>query len=254
MRIGIALAAGVLFLALGLAVNAPATLIDVRLNAISGGRVRLADASGTLWGGSGEVWLAPGFVARRVDWHLAAWPLLWGEARGTLIAAGGEPRANFALGNKGFALRDVALSMPADALVGVFGALAPLASASGVLSLSADTLIWREDVVEGRVALRWNGASLAGPTPDSRISLGEVRLDGIGQANALSGKVGNAGGDVDISGSMSLSAQGARVELVVRPRSELAPERARAIAAALALLGQPEAANGYRLAWSGSLL
>ena len=47
-------ALGVSF-ALALAALAPATLIDARLERASGGRLRLAEAQGSLWSGAGWI-------------------------------------------------------------------------------------------------------------------------------------------------------------------------------------------------------
>ena len=252
MRTGIALGAGVLFLALALTMRAPATLADARLNALSGGRLRMVDARGTVWNGSGTLWLPPGFATARIDWHVDAWPLLWGELRGSFRGeAVPEPRASFALASNGFALRDVVLAVPAGALLRTIAE--PLAASGGTLGLRTDALIWRGNTVDGRVAIRWDGASLPGPKPEARLALGDVRLDAIGQGNALGGTLANAGGDVDISGSARLAGEGARIEMLIRPRAGIDTERGRAIAAALAIVAQSDGAGGYRLVWSAPL-
>src|SRR5262249_23548732 len=118
MRTGIAIGAGVLFLALALAMGAPATFADAGLSALSGGRLRMVDARGTVWNGSGARWVPPGFVSARMDGHVDAWPLLWGELRGSFQGeAAPEPHASFAIGSNGVALRDVVLALPAGALL-----------------------------------------------------------------------------------------------------------------------------------------
>jgi len=252
MRTGIALGAGVLFLALALAIGAPATLADARLNSLSGGRLRLVDARGTLWNGSGALWLPPGFATARIDWHIDAWPLLWGELHGSFRGeSAAEPRGSFALGSGGFALRDVVLALPADVLLRAVAE--PLAAGGGTIGLRIDALTWRGNAVDGRVAVRWDSASLPGPKPEARLMLGDVRLDAIGQGSALGGTLANAGGDVDISGSARLSADGARVEMLIRPRAGIDAQRSRAIADALAMLAQPDGAGGYRIVWSAPL-
>ena len=252
MRTGIAVGACVLFFALALAIRAPAALVDSRLQAISGGSARLADASGTVWNGRGALWLAPGYATPRFEWHLDAWPLLAGELHGWLVGEhGGEPRASFAISGGALALRDVALAVPAQALLHAAGAPEALASAGGTIGLRSDALSLRSDAIDGRIAMRWDGATLSGPRPEARVALGDVRLDAVGQGNALTGTLANAGGDVDISGSARASTDGAaRVEAVIRPRAGIDAERARAIAAALAVLGRPEGADGYHVSWS----
>ena len=252
MRTGIAVGACVLFVALALAVEAPATLIDGRLDTLSGGRVRMLDAGGTLWNGRGALWFAPGYATPRLEWHLEAWPLLAGELRGRLEGErGAEPHASFAIGGRAFALRDAALTVPADAVLRAADAPDALAAAGGTIGLRAESLSLQRDVIDGRVALRWDGASLPGPRPEVRIALGDMRLDAVGQGNALTATLANAGGDVDISGSARASTNGeARIDAVIRPRAGIDVERSRAITGALAAFGQPDGADGYRFVWS----
>jgi len=252
MRTGIAIVVGVLLFALALLIEAPATLVDRWLAAASRERVRLADLRGTVWNGSGMLWLAPGFAGARIQWHLDAMPLLWGEARGSLRAEdGNSPRAVFALANHGFVLRDVEVALPADAVLRAVAM--PLASAGGTLGLRSDALALRSDAFEGRAALHWDGANLQGPIPGTRIGLGDVRLDVVGDGRALTGTLANAGGDVDISGTTSLASDAMRAEVLVRPRAGIDAERSRSISSTLALLGQPDAKNGYRFVWSARL-
>ncbi len=49
------LAVGLAAYLLGLLVYAPATLVDAVLGRVSDGRLRLAEASGTLWSGAGLI-------------------------------------------------------------------------------------------------------------------------------------------------------------------------------------------------------
>jgi len=252
MRTWVAVGACVLFFALALAMEAPATLIDSRIATLSSGRVRLLDATGTVWNGSGALWFAPGYALPRSEWHLDAWPLLAGELRGSLAGEhGAEPRASFAVGGGSFALRDAAVSVPADALLRAAGVSEVLAAAGGLVGVRTGALSLRGDAIDGRVAMRWDGASLSGPRPEVRVALGDVRLDAVGQGDALNGTLANTGGDVEILGSARASTRGdARVEAVIRPRAGIDAERSRAIAAALAALGEPDGADGYRIVWA----
>src|SRR5258705_8857187 len=62
---------------------APATLVDARLAAVSGGRLRLAEAQGSVWSGAGwiEVREANGSagVAKRIAWRVLPGSLLRGH-------------------------------------------------------------------------------------------------------------------------------------------------------------------------------
>ena len=104
-----------------------------------------------------------------------------------------------------------------------------------------------------RFTARWQNASLPGPRPDLRISLGDLRVDVAGSGSELPGTLANLGGDVELSGTVALSATSARVNAVVRSRGAIDSERGKAIDAALRVIGQPDGAGGFRLAWSTPL-
>lgn len=254
MRTGIALGAGLLLLLLALAVEAPATLIDGRLAANSGGRLRLADARGTAWNGDGDLRLLPGDTRLPIRWRIAMWPLLWGEWRGSVGSDDVQPSASFEISHGDYTLRNLALALPADALLRAAGAPAALGPAGGTLSIRSDALTQRGEGIDGRIDLRWDNASLPGPRPDLRIALGDVRIDASGHAAELAGTLSNRGGDVDIGGTAALTTNGiARIDAVIRPRPGIEAERSKAIVGVLSALGQPDGAGGYRVAWSQAM-
>ena len=80
MRLRFALPVGLLLLVIAVAAFAPARLVDLQLAQASDGRLRLADAAGTVWRGDGIVTDARG--ALRLPVSLAA------LAAGALSAAG----------------------------------------------------------------------------------------------------------------------------------------------------------------------
>ena len=96
MRRAIVFLVGAALVFAAVMITAPASLVDGRLDALSGGRLRLANASGTLWNGAGDVRMLPGSTGMPVSWHVDAWPLLWGELRGTLSGSNdAAPPASF---------------------------------------------------------------------------------------------------------------------------------------------------------------
>src|SRR5215468_2038928 len=98
MRTGIAVAVAIVALAAALIFEAPASLLDARLASISQGRVRIANAAGTLWRGSGDLVLSGG-AHQGVAWQIDAWPLLRGELRGSFRdAASSRPIASLDAG------------------------------------------------------------------------------------------------------------------------------------------------------------
>ena len=249
MRPLIAVGVAAALLLIALVIQAPATLVDGRLDAASAGHLRLTGVTGTVWNGGGELRLLPGTSATHLAWHVDPWPLLWGELRGTLGSEDkASPRASFAAAGSDFSLRNVAVQLPADALLRAGGGPAILAPAGGDIALRADALTRRGDGFEGRASVRWDSASLPGPRTDERIALGDVRFDAVGQGKDLTGTLGNVGGDVEIIGTAALSANGtARVDAVLRPRASVDAERARSIAGVLAAAGQPDGSGGYRI-------
>ena len=66
--------------ALGVIATAPATLIDAELQHISRGKLRLVEAQGTLWSGSGQIEIRDSGgragVAKSFAWHILPGALL----------------------------------------------------------------------------------------------------------------------------------------------------------------------------------
>jgi general secretion pathway protein N len=254
MKATLAIVAGALLLAIALAISAPASLLDACLSAVSSGRLRIADAEGTLWNGSGELVLLPGGTRRALVWHIEAWPLLRGQVQGT-IAAEATPaqRADFAYGQQRVELRHFELAVPMDSVLTSAGVPAALATAGGSVAARVERLVHTPDTIDAQITLQWRDASLPGARPGSRIALGEVQLQIDGRGPEIAGALSNRGGDVDIAGRVALSAALApRLEATVRPREGIDRDRADGVAAALSLIGSADGQGGYRLAWPRS--
>jgi hypothetical protein len=246
---------GALLLLLALSITAPAALVDGRLDALSAGKLRLYGASGTLWNGAGEVRVVPGNARMPVTWHIDPWPLLRGELRGTLTVLDDASPTSFRLRRSEMVLRNVALAVPAGVLLSAAGVPVALATAGGNVGLRIGELTWRDERVDGQLALRWDQATLqatpVGIRLSPRVALGDVRFDGTGQGSAIAGTLTNAGGDVEINGTASISPAGsARVDAIVRPRAGIDPDRANAIGLALGAIGQPDGSGAFRITWA----
>jgi general secretion pathway protein N len=255
MRRAVALVLGAALLLLALSIIAPATLVDGRLEALSAGKLRLSNASGTLWNGAGDVRMLPGSTSIPVTWHIAAWPLLRGELRGTLSVLDDPAPASFTLSRSAKVVRNVALAAPADAVLGAVGVPLALVTAGGNVGLRIGELTWRDERVDGQLALRWDQATLqatpVGLRLSPRVALGDVRFDGTGQGSAITGTLSNTGGDIEINGTASVSANGAaRVDAIVRPRTGIDADRANAIGLALGAMGQPDGSGAFRITWA----
>ena len=253
MRIALAVVVAVIAVAVALLFLAPASLLDARLASISGGRVRIANAEGTLWRGSGDLVLPAGGARRPVTWSIDPWPLLRGELRGSFTDTADSQRvATFDASGKEFQLHGLDFGLPMAALLRTLGAPSYLASAGGDVTLHVDRFVRGADALDAQVAVQWSNASVPGQGADLRIALGDVQgeLSGIGRE--VPGTIENSGGEVEIRGTVGAAANGSmRVDLAVRPREGVARDRAAAIAATLGLIGTPDGRGGYRVAWEG---
>jgi general secretion pathway protein N len=251
MRPALAVAAGTLLLGGALLITAPATLLDARLAALSDGHLRVANAVGTIWNGSGEVVLLPSRAREALRWQIDAWPLLRSEVRGAIgTDMEGAPNGSVVYGRDHFELRALDLTLPVESIL-------PLVTSAkialgGALTLQLDHLAWLANTLDGQLALQWRDASVPGPQADTRIALGDLRIDLNGHGVELAGPVHNTGGDVEIIGRLTLTAAGAlSLEATLRPRDA---DRAHAdlVTATLSSFGSADGQGGYRVRWSGA--
>ena len=249
MRPGLAFAAGALLLALALAIEAPATLVDGRVAAATDGRVRITDASGTLWNGAGELVLLPSGARRPLAWHIDAWPLLFGELRGTIAIDAAQP-AEFAYGRRSMRLHRLDVALPVDSLLQSMGVPAALGSAGGSIEARIVRFVQTPGALDADLAAQWRNASLPALRPGFRILLGDVRADARGTGAEIAGSISNMGGDVEIAGRVAVSAALVpKIDATIRPRAGIDRDRAEAITTALSLIGSSDGQGGYRLAW-----
>jgi hypothetical protein len=250
MRPWVAVLCGVALIVAAALALAPASLLDARIAALSGGRARIANASGTLWNGSGELVLQ-GSERRAIAWHLDPRSLFRGEVRGT-FANDGDPNrgAQFVVGRDKLELDGFDLSMPMSALLRAAGAPAFLSNVGGDVGLRVDRFNRGADMLDVQAAMQWRGASLPAFGPYPSVELGDVHAELAGSGPEVSGPIANSGGELEIEGTVTATASGTpRLDARIRPREGLDPNRAQAIAAALATVGSPDPRGGYRLVW-----
>jgi general secretion pathway protein N len=252
LRRALAITAGAVLLAITLLIIAPAALLDARINALSDGRVRLANSAGTLWHGSGELVMLPAGTRQPLFWRLDAWPLLRGEIRATIaLDADGARNATVAYGRDRLDVRDLDVSLPAQSVLLAAAPKTPLGF-GGSLALHVERLVQLPDVLDAQLSGEWRDGSVRGSSADSPISVGDVRIALNGRGAEINGPLRNSGGDVEIDGQVAVGAAGTvRLDATVRPRSS-DRERADRIAVALAALGAPDGRGGYRLTWTGA--
>ena len=114
MKRWIALAVGVIAYFIALMAMAPATLIDASLERATNGRLRLAQAEGTVWSGSGKIEIRDAAgrrgIAKELSWRVLPVSLL--RARLVCEVGIGQPASTFPV-SVSFSLRFTATRKPA---------------------------------------------------------------------------------------------------------------------------------------------
>ena len=163
-------------------VTAPATLIDARLQSASNGRLRLVEAQGSLWSGSGQIEVRDAGgrigIAKNFAWRFLPESLL----RGRLVCEVGldqsPTRFPVTISLSRIEVANADISLPATVLGLGVPKLAPLGLTGDVLLHIASLTIQRKEV-QGNATLQWRGAGSV-LTPISPLGDYELRLDGAG--------------------------------------------------------------------------
>lgn len=207
--LGLVLLLAVLLVA---AIFAPASWADRALDRASLGRVRLADAQGTIWHGQGRLVIVdavgegdPGPVLQgftlpgAIDWRLSVLPLMLGivdaqvsvGAMAEPVRIGGHP-AEVRIGAGRLDLPAVSLSQ----LGSPWNTIQP----SAALSLQWNALTLRDGILDGRVSVELREVASA-MTPVRPLGTYRIDVDGTGQDVSL--------GLRTLSGPLKLEGSGA---------------------------------------------
>ena len=197
------LAIGVGIYAAVLIVQAPATLVDAGLRQASNGRLRLAQAQGTIWAGAGLIEIRDvagrSAIAMNVDWRVLP-DSLW---RGRLVCEIELERAArrfpIAASLSKIEIADAQIDLPAAALVFVEPRLKSL-RLSGDLLLRASNLSIGQDGMVGNIRVQWLDAGSA-LSPVSPIGSYELGIDG--QGKSVHATLSTLHGPVQLDGSGS---------------------------------------------------
>jgi hypothetical protein len=248
MKLLAGIAAIVFVFAAAVAAFAPAAVVDERIARHSNGGLRIADARGTVWHGSGTLTPQDGSWRLPVAWQLRPWPLL----RQTLdITLAGTPEARFLQGRfeatpEALMIRDLQATIPAQVL-GARTAGQRLAI-GGDIDVRADALKLARTDSAGSVAAVWKSARLAGPALPA-IDAGVVTLRLAARGDALVGPVTNQGGQAVITGDVVLQADRLGASLRLQPN----PSATRELRDALAALGPVDASGAVTVRFQHSL-
>ena len=242
MRAVFALCALVL-LVVAFAWLAPASLVDERVASASGGRVRLADAAGTVWHGAGVLTDAQGRWRIPLAWRVDALPLARGALSLTLVpAAGDDPQGALVADSDTLRITGLRVAIPAAALETLWPR-PPVPRLDGVLSLDAPAFTTDGRKADGAFDLRWSRASVS--FAGLRASLGTVEARAQPAQDALLIALSNQGGDVTLRGNATLRNDSVAVDATLTPLPTLAP----AVAAGLRALGPADPDGTVHLAW-----
>ncbi len=240
---GIIVAAGLL-LAFALVAMAPAALIDGRLAAATDGRLRVADATGTVWRGTGALTDAGNTWQLPLAWSVAPAALARGVLNVTLapLRDAAQPRGAIGISTTGIALTDFHATVPAQALARWL----PLRDApalGGDIAVDASALTWSGSSGQGTLNAHWLRARLA--TASGMADLGTVDVVVTPQDARLQARVTNAGGDVRVDGTVNFTSSSNDGDITITP----APGAPPALVRALASMGRPGADGAVRVTW-----
>ncbi len=169
---------------IALLASAPASLIDARLDRASAGGLRLVQASGTLWSGTGQIEIRDAnrrsAIAKHIAWQVRPAYLLRGKLVYEIVLDNSAKRFPIAISPSQIEIEDADMNLPAAALGLGIPKLAAL-GLTGDMLLHVPRLAFSRGSVSGNATLQWRGAGSA----FTRISpLGdyELRLEGDGAA------------------------------------------------------------------------
>ena len=176
------IAIGLFVYAVAAIATAPATLVDAILQDASHGRLRLAEAQGTLWSGSGQIEVRDRGghtgVAKNLAWRFLPESLLHGRLVCEVGLEQSAKRFPVTISFSRIEIANAEISLPATVLGLGVPKLAPLGLTGEVLLRVANLSIERKEM-QGNATLQWRdaGSVLA---PISPLGDYELRLDGEG--------------------------------------------------------------------------
>jgi len=174
-RLGAGLA-GVLAYAACVLALAPATLVDAGLQRASDGRVRLAEARGTLWSGSGQIEIrdagGSAGLGNSLSWQFEPRALLRGALRFELDLGAALKRFPVTISRSGIDIGEAQFVVPA-AVLGLAVRRLALLKPTGDLVVRTSALSLRAGALSGNALVQWHAAG----SPLSPVSpLGDYEL------------------------------------------------------------------------------
>ncbi|MEK7437131.1 MAG: type II secretion system protein N [Pseudomonadota bacterium] len=189
--------------ALGLIATAPATLIDAQLERASAGGLRLADASGTLWSGTGQIEIRDANrstgVAKHIAWRFRPEHLLRGRLFYEVRLDHAPRHFPLTVSATRIEVEGANINLPAATLGLGVPKLAPL-GLTGDMLLHIARLSFGRGTIQGNATLQWRGAGSA----FTRISpLGDYELRFEGEGAAVRASLRTLQGPLQLDGQGS---------------------------------------------------
>lgn len=234
MKLVVALAVVVIGV-VALVAFAPATLVDSRVSEATGGRLRVAEAEGSVWQGRGVLADARGGVRLPVQWRLAPAPLLQGVADATIVLSGHDAPVRVRVDGDRVDVSKLDARVPASAF-------ADASSVGGEVRIDSGDLVIDNEAALGNVAITWQRARLAFPGLPI-VDLGTVSARLSVQGSALSGPITFRGADLAGAGTAGFDGRTVRIDVAVTPSPSAPP----GVRTALASIGPPDAQGAVRL-------
>ncbi len=170
------LAVGLVVYTLAIIITAPATLMDTALQHISQGKLRLVQAQGTLWSGTGQLEIRDTSgrtgVAQSLVWRMQPTSLLRGHLVYLLNLAQSTQPVTVTVSASQIEIADADINLPATVLGLAIPKLAPL-GLSGDILLHVANLSVASDRMQGNTTLQWHDA---GSTFTTVSPLGDYEL------------------------------------------------------------------------------
>ena len=226
------------------AVLAPAQWAAAAVQSASGGRVELAEASGSLWNGQATVVLASGSEAgaaraslpERLSWRLSPWALLVGTVDLTLShpSALAQPLAVRVAPGSPLVLGATTLRLPASLLIGL-GAPWNTVRPGGMLAITWSRMQASRGKLQGDINAEWQFASSA-LTPVSPF--GHYRLTADGGFPGTRLQLQTISGPLELMGTGTIAEGGRlRFEGTARPVAGTDPVIKNQLTGLISLLG-----------------
>jgi len=220
---------------------APAALVDARLAAMTGGRLRIAEASGSLWRGRGVLADSQGVARLPLRWQSTPVALAGGGFDATITLASNPAPTRLRLERDRARLSGLDLTLPA-------ASIAQASVAGGDVRIRADAFEFDGQQVRGPVDVEWRRARLLLP-PATIVDLGTVTAKLAADAEAMSGPIEARGGQLAIDGTLTVTRSAMSLDLRVTPTAAAPPT----IRDGIAALGTADAAGAVRLTLSQPL-